>query len=55
MYLFQYEDGSLSKSSEFTDENKAEVSLGILQVVDISDSNNPKDYYNNQWNNIESI
>ena len=52
MYIYVFEDGSVGKSKEFADEDKESVDAGILEVIDISNPDNPVTYYNNKWHDL---
>jgi len=41
MYIYIFEDGSVKKSSTYSDEDAVSVGDGILDVIDISNPDNP--------------
>ncbi len=41
MYIYLFEDGSVKKSATYNNEDAESVRDGILDVIDISNSDNP--------------
>ena len=54
MYLYISEDGEIKKSVDFDDVDRDMCEMGILDVIDLH-SENPKQYYEGGWHDIESI
>ena len=54
MYLLQFEFDEIKKAKKITDGDKKACDEGLLTIIDISDSNNPKEYYDGQWDQIEN-
>lgn len=55
MYLFIFEDGTIKKSSSYSDEDFESVENGYLDIVDISDPENPKVINGTEWEAVESV
>ena len=54
MYLMIFEDYVKWKSREFSDEDRQAVDDGSLEIIDISDPDNPKEFYNGRWHGIKN-
>jgi hypothetical protein len=57
MYLLILEDNSMAVTNELTDEMVDSCGAGYMDIVDISDPNNPKAFYpiNDVWLEIERV
>lgn len=54
MYLMILEDGSKWKASALSDEDLLAVDDGVLEVIDLSDPDGPKELYEGDWHSIAS-
>jgi len=54
MYLLIDEAFDIFKIEKIDDLLKSQAVDGYVDIIDISDPENPKDYYNEQWNEIQS-
>ncbi len=48
-YIMIFEDGMPYQSTEITDSDRAAVSDGILEIIDLETC---KTFYNDKWNDI---
>jgi hypothetical protein len=53
MYLYFFEDGEIKKGTTFSDDDAQSCDAGILDVIDIGDSD-PRQYYDGKWHELES-
>lgn len=53
MYLFIFEDGSIRRKDIVQDGDLMEADDGVLDIIDIRKSDEPKMYYEGKWNEIE--
>ena len=49
MYLIIFEDGSKFKSTEVSIEDQQRANDGYLSIIDISDPENPKEFFADDW------
>ena len=55
MYILIFDDGTIKKSLTFTNEDEMSIGNGLNDVIDISDYDNPKWFYDtDDWRNLES-
>ncbi len=52
MYLFIFEDGAIKKSDSVTQDD---LDSDYLQIIDISQPNNPVEYFDGEWQTIDSL
>ena len=55
MYLMIFEDGSKRKTTKFSNEDREAVDAGVLEVIDVSDAENPKEFYEGTWHAITEV
>lgn len=55
MFIFIFEDNEVMKTDNVTQEDKDSADDGILEIIDISNNENPKTYFENEWHEIEEI
>ncbi|PHS09388.1 MAG: hypothetical protein COA78_12060 [Blastopirellula sp.] len=53
LYLIVEEDGSISKVHSLASENHVEADNGLVQIIDVSMSNNPLIYSLQGWTDID--
>ncbi len=53
MYLMILESGAKWKSEYFSEEDKKAADDGVLEVIDISRPENPMEYYDDGWHEID--
>jgi hypothetical protein len=53
MYLMILESGAKWKSAYFSEEDKKAADDGVLEVIDISRPENPMEYYDDGWHEID--
>ena len=49
MYILILEDGTIHKQKEITKEEYGSVEDGWLSIIDISDPDDPKEFYQGEW------
>jgi len=54
-YLFIFEDGTIWKGSKYSEEDLEYCDNGVLQIIDISQQNDPVEYIDGIWQTIEEI
>lgn len=54
MYLFIHEDGHVQKVSKVGDDDLQACEDGYLDVIDISDNQNPRRRIGGAWEEVES-
>ncbi len=54
MYLFIFEDGEVFKAKYITEGDFDSVDTGILDIIDITDANNPVMYEYGEWHEVEA-
>ena len=54
MYLIIFEDGSITKTTEINSDHIQGHNDGYLDIVDIADSDHPKEYIDNKWGEVDS-
>jgi hypothetical protein len=52
MYLIITEEGIVAKTIEISDEDKQFVDDGYGDIIDISDPDNPTEYYKGEWHEV---
>ena len=52
MYIVIFEDGTIHKQKEITKEEYGSVEDGYLSIIDISDPNDPKEFYQDEWTSL---
>jgi len=55
MYLFIFEDGTIEKSMTCSDDYVKFCDAGKLHIINITDVNNPLEYYNSNWFPIANV
>ena len=55
MYVLIFEDGSIRKTKEISQHETGAVESGYLDIVDISDKEDPLFYVDEGWTSIEDI
>ena len=55
MYLFIFEDGSVSSAEDMTEEDFVSADEGLLDIIDVSDPSNLKQYLNGQWDPVDKL
>ena len=55
MYLFILEDGEILYGSSYTQGDLDCSDDGILDIINISNSEQPKQYYKKYWHLIENV
>lgn len=53
MYLFIYENGTTEMVETVTQDDLDACDDGICQIIDVSEADNPKDYYEGEWTAFE--
>ena len=55
MYIYIFEDGTVKKATTISDDDALSVEEGILDIIDISDNQNPKYLVEaGEWDDLES-
>jgi len=49
MYLLIFEDGSIKKTNEITEDDKNSSEDGYVDIIDISNQNEPKYFFVGEW------
>ena len=52
MYLYFFSDGEITKIDTIQEDDLQAIDNGDLQIVDISDPKNPREYYEGEWMEI---
>jgi hypothetical protein len=55
MYLFMLDDGEIRRGSVIQEGDLSACDDGILDIVDISNPDNPLRYFDGKWQELEAI
>lgn len=55
MYLIIFEDLSIQKAKSVSKDDLMACDDGYCQILDITDPENPTEYYQDEWKEIESV
>lgn len=55
MFIVIFEDGQIKRVSTLLPEDYAASDDGLLDIIDIGELQEPKQWYDNSWNEIEEI
>lgn len=56
MYLIIFEDGTIGKTKELSEDNFIACDAGLIYIIDMDVSiANPESYYNGEWHPIEDV
>lgn len=53
MYVMIYESGDMVRIAELTDDDMTAAEVGVVDLLDVSEADNPKRYNEGEWHEIE--
>lgn len=55
MYIIVFEDGTLAKTDGVSEDLENACIDGFVDIIDISDNEDPKNLWNGRWNEIKDV